>query len=290
MIPSEVQPFLDLIANPSRPYFLIIAALIGLGYVIQQVEFIPNRFIPAVLFLVSVVVTPILTQLEAGIPGYVLVTSGVLQGILYAGFAWLIHNRVIKALEKWGRGSDGRTDARMLLGILGACLGVCGWAVFTISCVSHAGPPKPPDEATQSLVANPEQNANFVRDVQGVCDLLSMGGTVALQAAVKGQERQEYARLLSGSGHVYEALATGAVPTESQVKGAYSAYFPSSAENHVNLANISATLVAKLPAIIGRYLPASYRESAPAVYAAYVNYALLSLARTAYQTADPFLE
>lgn len=141
-----------------------------------------------------------------------------------------------------------------------------------------------------SIPANPEDNADFVRDIATATDVLTFGGSLALQYAVDGVERLEYAKLLSGSGHVFEAAATGTVPTPDQVKNAYSAYFPNSSENYVNVANMAALAVSKLPAIIKRYVPAHIAKSKPAVYAAYVNYGLRALAKAAYDTADPVLK
>ena len=68
------------------------------------------------------------------------------------------------------------------------------------------------------------------------------------------------------------------------------AFRPDVSGNYVNMANTAASLVAQIGPLVASYVPDRYKTADPALYAAYVNYALLALAKTAYETADPYLK
>lgn len=150
-------------------------------------------------------------------------------------------------------------------------------------------PPATVPVGNSVLIADPAQNAKFVSAVNFAGDILSLGGSLALKTYTSGADQVAYAKLLSGSGHVFESLETGSLPTDDQIKNSFSAYFPATAGNYVNIANGAAEALSVIRDGIASVLPAGLQKSNPGVYAAYVNYALAALAKIAYSTADPYL-
>lgn len=147
--------------------------------------------------------------------------------------------------------------------------------------------------SNQTSVANvehyaivaPANNATFTNAVGVSCALLKSGGQLALTLALNDDERKQYATYLSGSGHLFESLQTGKLPTDEEISNALSAYFPTESGSYTSTVQISATAINAIVAIVETYVPVNYVN-----YAEYVNYCFGQLAKVAYEVADPYLE
>ena len=87
--PSLFNPVELILSIMSLESCTIILGLIMFGYVVRSVRVIPNRFIPAILFFASMILTPYAIK-----PLWL----GVIHGMIYAGLAWLLHFWVIKQI------------------------------------------------------------------------------------------------------------------------------------------------------------------------------------------------
>jgi len=153
----------------------------------------------------------------------------------------------------------------------------------TLGLVSCAGTTTNPPSSAPVIVA-PEDNAKFCFLVEGACTILEVGGKVAL-ATQTAATQKEYAAYLSGSGHVYESLQTGKVPTDAQVQNALSAYFPTSSGKYTTIVQLGTSALSPVITWIKVYIPPSWGNAGD-----YVNYVLAKLAKVCYDVADPYLK
>ena len=137
--------------------------------------------------------------------------------------------------------------------------------------------------ATTAPLPPPASNVPFVNAVNIVSGVLQAGGNLAFLTLTPA-ERVTYAKYISGSGHLFQSLETGALPTDSDVTSALAAYFPTTAGNYTQVVNLAIAAVTSFKGIIANYVPSN-----DANYAAYVNYGLNALANAAFSVAAPYL-
>jgi len=161
-------------------------------------------------------------------------------------------------------------------------LSLCSCADTTSTSSSTTSTTSTNSSTTTSIVA-PAANAKFVAAVSITQTILEIGGKLALSTQ-SSTTQLEFAKYLSGSGHVFESLETGMAPTSAQVTNALAAYFPTTSSQYTTIVQLATAAVSGITDAIKAYVPAN-----AANYAAYVNYSLEALAKTAYTVADPYL-
>ncbi|MDR1305507.1 MAG: hypothetical protein LBK76_09835 [Verrucomicrobiales bacterium] len=99
---NEIVNIVELANTGSKPCWLIIGALIALGYILKYVvrDGGDNRAIPLILGAVSLLTTPLLVGAQQG---YSLagVVASVLLSLIYTAAAWMLHGLVIHRVEKF---------------------------------------------------------------------------------------------------------------------------------------------------------------------------------------------
>jgi|GEM_PF-2158166 len=168
------------------------------------------------------------------------------------------------------------------------------WITFLVvvltGCASSNNTAGNATVVTAALPADPAQNADYVRTVNATAN----GIGLAAQGAIlifhnSPQHELEYAKMVSGSAHVFEALEKGSIPSGNEVSNALSGYFPTTSSDYNTVVSASTLGANELANVIQGFLPAGLMTSSPAVYAAYVNYALDAVAKKLYSVSDPFL-
>lgn len=162
--------------------------------------------------------------------------------------------------------------------------------LFSLLLVSCAGTSTNPGSTstattpTSTTIIAPADNSGFVTATNAVCAALKIGGKLAL-AAQPDKTRVEYAKYLSGSGHLFASFSSGVVPTDDYVTNALAAYFPTTSGDYSSITKHIVAAVSGVRDVVKTYVPAKYTN-----YADYVDYAFAALAKTAYEVADPYLQ
>jgi hypothetical protein len=142
------------LATLQKPIYLIIVALIAVGYLLKTLPFVSNRYIPAILGLLSLIVTPIMVDYAADTANHVTrlqaIVGGLLLGAVYWLIAWLLHNKVLKFLQaKLGVDDDTIPPGAA---VIAAALGI---SVFLTGCIwdNSPVPVQNPDGSTTTIQA-----------------------------------------------------------------------------------------------------------------------------------------
>ena len=150
-----------------------------------------------------------------------------------------------------------------------------------IGCAPTVTNTSPNTGATTTMVS-PVENTKFVNFVKIAQGMLEIGGKAAIQYAVSDEDKDTIKALLSGSGHVFESLQNGTVPTSDNIKDAISAYFPTSSNKYESVIELSTTAWKYILPIIEQYVP----KNNTTLTLAYVNYTLNALSQTAYAVGE----
>lgn len=95
---DAIKDFIDQLRN-ATPEMAMVVCLIALGYAFKLVPKLPNKFIPSVLLVLSVIVYPMIA--DNGKAPYTMrypVVRQVMTGVVLWFVAWGIHGLVIKKL------------------------------------------------------------------------------------------------------------------------------------------------------------------------------------------------
>lgn len=151
-----------------------------------------------------------------------------------------------------------------------------------IGCASTSPSVDPTPTPTTVNVA-PADNAKFVTAIKAAVVVEKAGFSLAY-AILKGDEKTNFPKYVSGSGYLLASFENGTVPTDDQVKNGLSPYFPTSSASYAPIVQAITTATSTIKSFIDLYIPSSYTNVAD-----YINYALDKLAQGAYAWADPYL-
>jgi hypothetical protein len=74
------------------PENLIVIALLGLGFILKRIEYIPNQLIPALIGVAGMIMGGVLIEPTG---------RGIIVGLAFAGVAVLIYDAILKYLDNF---------------------------------------------------------------------------------------------------------------------------------------------------------------------------------------------